>query len=199
MSELQHVARDIAARGVRHVFGIPGSGPSYTLLAALEQLGVEFVLTHFEGSAVLMAGAAGRLSGRAGVAVSIKGPGLANQLPGLAACRLEAFPVVSVSEAYLPDTPEPKVHKRMDHEGLTRAVTKGARFLSRQGPGFSDLAAWAESEVPGPVHLNIAANGIDQDAAVPDHNAPRRIQELTAEMVDRINEARRLAAKDKEH
>ena len=85
MKHLEILARQIAAQHVSHIFGIPGSGPSLFLLDALEKQGARFHLTHFEGSAALMAGALGKLSGRSGVAVSIKGPGLTNMLPGPAA------------------------------------------------------------------------------------------------------------------
>ena len=77
MSDLHVLADGMAEEGVSRVFGIPGSGSSLTLLDALEQREVPFCLTHFEGSAALMAGAVGRLSGRAGVAIGIYygGPG----------------------------------------------------------------------------------------------------------------------------
>lgn len=167
MGELHELAKAMAERGVGQVFGIPGSGPSLTLLDALEREGVPFYLTHFEGTAVLMAGAVGRLSGKAGAAIGIKGPGLANMVPGLSACRLEAFPVVTISEAYLPGTPDSKSHKRMNHQGLLSAVAKGSRFLSKEGPGFPELADWAESEVPGPVHLEISGSAVEEEKGVP--------------------------------
>lgn len=160
MPDIAELAADMAQREVTHIFGIPGSGSSLTLLDALEKRGVSFCLTHFEGTGALMAGAIGRLGGRAGAAICIKGPGLANMVPGLAACRLDALPVVSLSEAYPPGTPISKSHKRMDHHALVSAVAKGRRFISKKGPGFSDLAAWAEAEVPGPVHLDIAESAI---------------------------------------
>jgi len=166
MSDISILAEDMARRGLAHIFGIPGSGASLTLLDALEKQGVSFCLTHFEGTGALMAGAIGRLSGRAGAAICIKGPGLSNMIPGLAACRLDAFPVVSLSEAYPPGTPVSKAHKRMDHHALVSAVTKGRRFISRTGPGFSDLADWAEAEVPGPVHLDIAESAIQDDEPI---------------------------------
>ncbi len=167
MSDLEKLAEDIAGRGVERIFGIPGSGPSLTLLDALEKAGVTFYLTHFEGTAAIMAGVQGRLTGKAGVAISIKGPGLSNMIPGLAVCRFEAMPVVSISEAYTPETPASKAHKRLDHEGLLSAVAKGRRFLSKTGPRFSDMTHWAESEVPGPVHLDIAGSAIEEDESVP--------------------------------
>lgn len=165
MKHLEILARQIAARNVSHIFGIPGSGPSLFLLDALEKQGVRFHLTHFEGSAALMAGAIGKLSGRSGTAISIKGPGLTNMLPGLAACALDAFPVVSISEAYLPDTPPETAHKRIDHGKLLAAIAKFQCGLSLKGPHFEQLAKRAESEVPGVVHLNIAATPFKEEAA----------------------------------
>ena len=95
MKHLQLLAQEIAERKVNHIFGIPGSGASLFLLDALEKYDVRFHLTHFEGSGAIMAGAIGKLSGQRGVAISIKGPGLTNMLPGLAACALESFPIAS--------------------------------------------------------------------------------------------------------
>ena len=190
MSDLSALAEDMAKRDVRHIFGIPGSGSSLTLLDELEKREVLFHLTHFEGTAALMAGAVGRLSGRAGVALSIKGPGLANMVPGLAACSLEALPVVSISEAYLPGTPPSKAHKRINHEGLISAVSKGRRFLAKKGPRFPDLAHWAESEVPGPVHLDISESGIEVEESIP---VPRKDRAQEAFPKDKLSELISLA------
>lgn len=154
-AHLTQLARDIAARGNAHAFGIPGSGPSLDLIDALHQEGVEFIPTHFEGSAALMAGAAGRLTGTSGVCVGIKGPGLANMLPGLAACRLDTFPLVSITEAYPPGAPAHKTHKRLDHSTLAAAAAKAHALLGGSND-FYACAAQAEAEVPGPVHLDIS-------------------------------------------
>ena len=164
MKHLTNLARQIAASGIEHVFGIPGSGPSLHLLHELEKRDVRFHLTHFEGSAALMAGALGKLSNQSGVAVSIKGPGLTNMLPGLAACSLDAFPVVSISEAYLPDAPPTASHKRIDHDKLLAGIAKVQAYLTDNGPEFENLCRMAQSEVPGVAHLNIAAKPAGQDS-----------------------------------
>ncbi len=171
---MDRLAAAIAAAGVRRVFGIPGAGPSLTLIDHLERLGVAFTTTCFEGSAALMAGADGRLSGRAGVAVAIKGPGLANLIPGLAVCHLEGWPVVAVTESYTPDAPVWRRHKRMDHGAMTAGVTKGRRRLSDAGPGYAQLAAWAEADRPGPIHLDIQAERVASDEPVDATAAVRR-------------------------
>jgi len=156
MSALERLAADIAASGIGRVFAVSGSGQSLDLLDRLERLGVEIVAPHSEAAAAIMAGTVGRLAGRAGVALSIKGPGLANMLPGLAACYFEAWPLVALAEAFGPEVPLARAHKRLDQHALVAAVAKVARRLSEAGPGFEDLAALAEAEAPGPVLLELA-------------------------------------------
>lgn len=191
MADLVKLAHDIAGNGIKHIFGIPGSGPSLTLIDALEKLGVSFCLTHFEGTAAIMAGSQGRLRGSAGAAISIKGPGLCNMIPGLSVCRFEGFPVVSVSEDYLPGTPASKAHKRISHRDLLSGVSKGERFLSEKGPGFSDLAKWAEAEVPGPVHLNIAGTLVEEDVPLPVLNSCHAGDSDFQKPLDLLEEAER--------
>lgn len=159
------LAADIHERGTRVVFGITGSGQTLSLLDELEKVGVESVRTHFEGSAALMAGTVGRLSGRAGVAFSIKGPGLANMVPGLAASSLESFPLVAICEAYSPLAPR-KAHKWIDQALLVGAIAKGERFAEGSG-NFSRMADWAEAEVPGPVILQLTAERNGESRAIP--------------------------------
>jgi len=174
MSIITELAAQIAAQGVPRVFGIPGSGRSLELLDALENLGIQCHVTHFEGAAAIMAGTVGHLSGTAGVALSIKGPGLANMTAGLAACQLDALPVVAVTEAYHPNESLAKIHKRLDHSGLVSAVSKGIRHLGTQTPGFGDLARWACDEVPGPVVLELTGEDIErQPFAQPERVEPR--------------------------
>lgn len=165
MNHIQELAKQMAACGVRHVFGIPGSGASLGLIDELEHLGVAFHLTCFEGAAALMAGAAGRLGPACGAALSIKGPGLANMASGLAACQLDAMPLVGIAEAYPPDAPPQKSHKRMDHASLAAGVSKGRRYWSGEADAFAGLEAWAKAEVPGPVQLDLAPAVVQDDRA----------------------------------
>lgn len=157
MTPIEKLAADIAAHGNRAVFGITGSGATLSLLDSLERLGVEAVRTHFEGCAAIMAGTIGRLSGKAGVAFSIKGPGLANMVPGLACSFLEGYPLIAAVEAYPPEAGPEKAHKRLDQTMLSAAVSKGLRYLSSTGEGFTELACLAEEEIPGPAILQLAS------------------------------------------
>lgn len=171
MSAFARLAEQIAAHSDGPVFGVPGSGATLSLIDELEKRGREFVLTHFEGAAAMMAGTVGRLSGRAGVCLSIKGPGLANMVPGLAVSAYEAFPLVAIAEAYGAAAPAAKAHKRIDQAALTRTVSKGITQLTEAGPAYADLAALAEAEVPGPVILELAQPAPEKPAPLP---APAR-------------------------
>ena len=79
---MEFVARDVVESGTGLVLGVPGSGARLDLIDELTKFGTRFVTTHSEASAAIMAGTVGRLSGCAGTSFSIRGPGLANTLPG---------------------------------------------------------------------------------------------------------------------
>lgn len=153
--DIDHLAAEISAQGVETVFGIPGGGPTLTLLDALEKRDIRFCLTAFEGTAVVMAATIGRLTGRAGISLSIKGPGLANSVPGLAAAWFEAFPVVHLAEATPPSASAAQAHKRLGQRSLVQAVSKGMRQMPEHGPALQPMAAWGEAEEPGPVVMEL--------------------------------------------
>ena len=156
MSQLARLASEIARHGRGPVFGVPGSGATLTLIDELERLDREFILTHFEGAAAIMAGTVGRLSGQAGLCLSIKGPGVTNMVPGLAVSAFEAFPLVAIAEAYGAGTPAAKAHKRIDQAVLTSTVCKAITQWTERSAGFADIAGTAEAETPGPVVLELA-------------------------------------------
>ncbi len=156
--DFNSLANDIASLDIKTVFGIPGSGATLSLIDALEKKDIGFCLTHFEGTAVLIAATIGRLSGKAGISLSIKGPGLVNSLPGLATAWFESFPVVHLAEAFSPETPLSQAHKRLDHTSLVSAVTKGLRNICQTGPNLMEMASWAEAELPGPAVMELVTS-----------------------------------------
>lgn len=153
MSHLEQLAKEIAAQGSGRVYGIPGSGPSLRLLDHLAAAGGEFVTVHFEGCAPLMAAGEAAVLGSCGASLSIKGPGLANMVPGLAACRLDAHPVVAMCEAFPPGTPPHRAHKRLDHGALVSGACK-ASLKAGEDADFATAVELARTEKPGPVHLD---------------------------------------------
>lgn len=146
------IADEIARRGIKHVFGVPGRGSSLVIIDALEKLGVNFHLVHFGGVAPIMAGAIARLTGNAGVSMSTKGSGLANAVSGLATCSLDSIPVVHIAEEEDIDAPKYN-YQYIDHKALVSGVSKGIRHFSHTGPSFGEMAKWSERECPAPVVL----------------------------------------------
>jgi acetolactate synthase-1/2/3 large subunit len=150
----EDIALALAGGGVERVFAVPGGGSSLDLLDALDRTGTEVVTPHHESAAIVMAAVAHRVTGHVGAATTIKGPGVANSLPGVACARLERWPVVSFSEAFPPGADSALVHKRIDHGRLIGGAAKAHGICA----GGDDVAAAIELAVedePGPVMLDL--------------------------------------------
>ena len=78
MNVAEAVGTALARRGVRHVFGLIGSG-NFAVSNALVAAGAEFIAARHEGGAITMADAYARVTGRVGVCSVHQGPGLTNQ------------------------------------------------------------------------------------------------------------------------
>ncbi len=154
---LQSLARALVAERVTSLFGICGSGASLELIGALDELDVPYFDTCHEASAALMAGEYGRQTGTLGASLSIKGPGLANMLPGILANFYELRPSLSISEAYGPG--ESRLHKRLDQQLATSFCTKAYAGLGDPASTVAALGEIAWREAPGPVHLDLAGDG----------------------------------------
>jgi acetolactate synthase I/II/III large subunit len=79
----QRIARMLADEGVEVVFGII-DGTYFGLYGHLHEHGIRLISPRHETTALHMAGAYARLTGRLGVAIASNGPGVANALPGVA-------------------------------------------------------------------------------------------------------------------
>ncbi len=147
----------LARDGARAIFGVPGSGASYSLIAALEERNVSYYSASHEGAAAIMGGAFGRQSNTLGASISIKGPGLANMLPGIASNYFEKLATLSIAEAVGPLTPPGRVHKRIDQKSLLSGLIKAYATPGDPEQTASGLLSCARAEVPGPVHLDLIA------------------------------------------
>src|SRR5919202_2411499 len=79
--------------GVRHVFGLLGSG-NFAVTNALVGAGATFVAARHEGGAITMADAYARVSGRPGVCSVHQGPGLTNAMTGLTEAAKSRTPLL---------------------------------------------------------------------------------------------------------
>jgi acetolactate synthase I/II/III large subunit len=155
------LADAIAGEGVRAIFGIPGSGLSLQLITCLEGHGVAFYGASHEASAAIMAGAFGARSGTLGCSISIRGPGVGNALAGVLTNHYEHRAAVSIAESLGPGAPVGMAHKRLDHAAAAGSYVKAYAALGEPSATLTALAAAARAEVPGPVHLDLAADETD--------------------------------------
>jgi acetolactate synthase-1/2/3 large subunit len=78
------IAGFLAGLGVRRIYGVPGGDSTLDVIEACRQREIEFLLTHHEASAALMAATEGDLLGRPGTCLVGLGPGVASATAGVA-------------------------------------------------------------------------------------------------------------------
>lgn len=154
---IQDLAQQLVTHDMEHAFGVTGSGASLQLITALEERKVRYYPAAHEAAAAIMAGAVARLTNRPSAAISIKGPGLANLLPGIAHNYFENQPALSISECFAADVPSYRMHKRLNHAALVATLVKDTATLSELD-SISRLLDTAGAEIPGPVHLELCAS-----------------------------------------
>ena len=119
-----YVFQVIQARGVRHVFTLPGGGAMH-LVDSLGRSGLGFVCTLHEQAAAIAAEAYGRVTNDLGVILVTTGPGGTNALTGVAGAWLASTPCLVLSGQ------------------VKRADLKGASGLRQRGPQELDIVAMA--------------------------------------------------------
>jgi acetolactate synthase I/II/III large subunit len=120
------ISRMLAAESVDTVFGIPDSSLS-TLCAAFKQNGIKLIAPSHETSAVHMAGAYARITGKLGVCIAGKGVGLANALSGVAVDNAEGHRVLLISSVSGDGNPlsDPKgIYRYLPQLDATKPITK---------------------------------------------------------------------------
>jgi len=195
------IAAELGNHGVEHVFGLPG-GESVELVAALERVGIQFVLARHEARAAWMADAYGRIGRRIGVCLSTLGPGAANLASGLAHCFLDRSSVLAITSQLPPSLLSRHSHQRLDLQRLFAPVTKHSHSVS----ATDDVAGVVQQAIvraradrPGPVHLQLPASVL-QEPAVDGASAsgkgwrPRPVsQQSLREAAERLHRAARPA------
>ena len=161
----------LAAAGVDTVFGLPG-GEVVEILDALRRRNLRFVFAHNESSAVFMADAMARITGKAGVALTTLGPGATNAIAGVAHAYLDRSPLLVIT-AQKPDALLPEyTHQVLDLHALYKPITKGSFKLTAQNVQTvtQQALALAQAGRPGPVHLQISNE--EATATIADFSLP---------------------------
>ena len=158
-------ARYLKAGGIGTVWGYPGD-PSVGFLEACRTEGIEFVLARREGTAGLMAEAAGMLTGKPGVCLSTLGPGSTNLVNAVANAWLDRVPMVALSGQIDTARAPTFTHQVVDQRAIFAPVSKWAADLTPDTVGHVLRKAHrlAVAPRPGPVHLSMHADHVTAEA-----------------------------------
>ncbi|MCP1336969.1 thiamine pyrophosphate-binding protein [Futiania mangrovi] len=171
MSAQHTVAEAFADALVRHcvtrMFGVPGGGSSLDVIAAAAARGIPFVLARTENGAVMMAGATAELSGTPGVALTTKGPGLANGANGAAYAMLDRAPVLMVTDGFTPKQLAYITHQVFDQKAMLAPVMKGHGRLEGDDAAqeIETLIQTALAPRRGPVHVELTGPAARREVA----------------------------------
>lgn len=157
------VVRMLKNEGVTTVFGII-DGTYFGLYSHLEKHGIQLITPRHETSAVHMAGAYARVTGKLGVCIASNGPGVANALPGVAVEEAEGNRVLLITSSRRNPIIYPDrggAYQYFDQTAVIGAMSKYSEpvRLPERIPEIVKQAfrkAW--SGRPGVVHVDVPEN-----------------------------------------
>ena len=165
----------LVRQGATHLFGVPGESYLPVLDALVDVRDrLAFVVCRQEGGAAYMAEAAGKLTGRPGVAIVTRGPGASNAAIGVHVARQDSTPMVLLVGQVGSDMIDREAFQEVDYRRMYGDVAKWAAQIDRADRIPEYVAhAWriAMSGRPGPVVLALPEDVLSATAAVAD--APR--------------------------
>jgi acetolactate synthase-1/2/3 large subunit len=106
-------------------------------MEALDDAGVEYVLTRHEAAAGIMAAVYGKHRGTVGVALATLGPGAANLMLPVANSLLDREPLLAISAQIGDDWPPQHTHQRLELEEMFAPATK---YVARLDTGNAATA-----------------------------------------------------------
>jgi len=149
------VVQQLAAWGVKTVYGVAGDAILPLLAALNEHPRIRFYSVIHEATAAFMASAYAKLTGELGVCVATSGPGVANLLNGLMDAKKDRAPVLAITgqvASYNLDTD----YKQTADENLLLAPAVGYSALASTPKAANDLLSKALRTAIAqgcPVHL----------------------------------------------
>ena len=149
------IAKRLYQAGVRKAFGIPG-GEVLTLVKALDEQGIEFVMTKHENAAGFMAEGTYHATGVPAVLVATVGPGVANAINFIANAQQDKVPVIYLTGRVDAAEAVTYTHQVFDHAALLKPITKATLEVTDGAVEeiIDKAVSIAMDEPPGPVHVD---------------------------------------------
>ena len=197
MTSRKHRTADIIAKrlyeaDVRFAFGIPG-GEVLTIIDALENAGIKFLLSKHENAAGFMAEGVHHVTKAPGLMVATVGPGAANAVNVTVNALQDRVPLIVITGCVDPAESVTYNHQVFDHCSVFSPITKASLRVS---DGFVEelidkAIAIATEGRPGPVHLDLPikiANQLHPVTKIPTRATPAPIKPANGES---LNKARK--------
>lgn len=159
------VARRLYEAGVRYAFGMPG-GEVLTLVDALEQAGIEFVLVKHENCGGFMAEGVHHMTGAPAVLVATVGPGAVNAVNVVANAEQDRVPLILLTGCVDATEALTYNHQVLDHRAVFAPITKATFTLTADGADvvIDKALALATDGRSGPVHIDVPISVADEIA-----------------------------------
>uniref|UniRef100_UPI000B0862B2 thiamine pyrophosphate-binding protein n=1 Tax=Nocardia miyunensis TaxID=282684 RepID=UPI000B0862B2 len=193
------VAKALRDNGIDRMFLVTGA--DLEMWRALRDAGIALYLARSEAGAVVMADAYARTTGKPAVVYGQWGPGAANVAAALADALWARSPVVALTTTVSTTLEHRQDYQELDHPPMFTSVTKWqarANRSDRVGELLARAIAVAGSGSPGPVHLDVPTNLLNEPTHVPDSYAhgyriapPAPAASAIAETVEMLSRARR--------
>ncbi len=150
------LARRLYAAGCRYAFGMPG-GEVLTLIDALEQAGIQFILTKHENAAGFMAEGVHHVDGAPAIMVATVGPGAMNGVNVVANAEQDRVPLIVLTGCVDAAEAQTYTHQVLDHRKVFDPITKATFTLDPAAAGvIADKAVGIATEGrAGPVHIDV--------------------------------------------
>ncbi len=164
------VARTLRAAGVTRIFTLSGNQIMPVFDACLEA-DIDLLHVRQEAAAVHMADAWGRLTGQPGVALVTAGPGFANTLTGLYVATISESPLVLLSGCAPMGQHAKGAFQAMPQAEIASHVSKASWTTESASSLPNDIRKAldiATSGRPGPVHIALPFNTVDNEVESPE-------------------------------
>ena len=151
------VVETLEARGVTHVFGVPGAKID-KVFDRLQDSSIKTVVCRHEQNAAFIAGGIGRMTGNAGIALVTSGPGVSNLATGLVTANSEGDPLIALGGAVAVADRLKSLHQNLDAVSLCKPITKYSAEVDSPAATAEVLSAAfraAESDRPGAAFVSL--------------------------------------------
>lgn len=173
MRTADFVAKRLYEAGCRFAFGMPG-GEVLTLVDALEQAGIRFILCKHENSAGFMAEGVMHRTGAPAILVGTVGPGVVNGYNVVANAFQDRVPMIVLTGCVDAAEAQMYTHQVLDHEAAFGEVTKATFRLDAEAADvIADKAIGIATQGrAGPVLIDVPISVADEVVTLPIRRRP---------------------------